>query len=73
MFETQEEAYQSVPLKCSVAINALAYSIPVPMTRKNVFMVLRPVANVIKLFTAVSSTFHNKLEHMYLASLSSLF
>ncbi len=72
MFETQEEVYQSVPLKCSVAINALAYSIMVPMTRKDVFMALRPVANVIKLFTAVNSTFHNRLECLYLASLSSL-
>jgi hypothetical protein len=40
MFETQAEAYQSVPLKCFVRINALAYSVQVPMTRKNVFMPL---------------------------------
>ncbi len=31
-----------------------------------------PVADVIKLFTAISYDFHNKLDRLFLASLSSL-
>ncbi len=36
------------------------------------FIILSPGSNVIKLFTTVSYNFRNKLERLYVASLSSL-
>ncbi len=45
---------------------------PTHITSKTGVIMVPPVANVIKLFTAVIYKFCNKLEHLSLASLSSL-
>jgi hypothetical protein len=52
--------------------NTLAYYDTATITAIVIFTIQGPVANAIKLFTAVNYDFHNKLERWLLASLYSL-